>query len=60
MIITLTEKGLYLPTKEVAMLVASDWEAQEGLVSFAKLPLVRFIQNESSFLLVDGYGVQGH
>lgn len=39
-IITRTEKGLYLPTKEVAMLVASDWEAQDGIVSYAKLPLV--------------------
>jgi chaperone required for assembly of F1-ATPase len=40
MIITRTEKGLYLPTEDAAILVASDWEAQEGLISYARLPLV--------------------
>eukprot|EP01126_Amoeba_proteus_P017162 TRINITY_DN1814_c0_g1_i2.p1 TRINITY_DN1814_c0_g1~~TRINITY_DN1814_c0_g1_i2.p1 ORF type:complete len:354 (+),score=65.34 TRINITY_DN1814_c0_g1_i2:415-1476(+) len=39
-LITRTERGLYLPTEELATLVASDWESQDGMVSYAKMPIM--------------------
>jgi len=37
-IYTRQNKPLFLPTEEAAMLVASDWDVQEGLITYSSLP----------------------
>jgi len=39
-ILTRENKPLFLPTEEAAMIVASDWDIQEGKLSYATMPLV--------------------
>jgi len=39
-ILTRNNKPLFLPTEEAAMIVASDWDIQEGLLSYATMPMM--------------------
>jgi len=39
-IVTRNEKGLFLPNQKMAMLVASEWEIQEGLISLSTMTMM--------------------